>query len=84
MMPTVVYLLCSLTSLACAFLLLRGYMRSRVTLLFWMGLCFVGLAANNVILMIDVQTQVPLLIWRKLPALFGVILLLHGLVADSK
>ena len=49
-MASVVYALCALTSLACAVLLLRAYRRSWARLLFWSGLCFVGLALNNVLL----------------------------------
>ena len=49
-MIQLVYLLCALTSLACAVLLLRGYFRTRVRLLLWSGLCFVGLALNNALL----------------------------------
>ena len=34
-MATLVYALCALTSLACAVLLLRGYLSSRARLLLW-------------------------------------------------
>ena len=49
-MIQLVYVLCALTSIACAVLLLRGYFRTRVRLLLWSGLCFVGLALNNALL----------------------------------
>lgn len=81
-----VYVLCALTSLACAVLLLRGYFRTHVRLLLWSGLCFVGLALNNALLVIDVMST-PLADmsgWRTLPALAGVALLLYGLVWDSR
>ncbi|HVT82005.1 MAG TPA: DUF5985 family protein, partial [Phycisphaerae bacterium] len=42
-----IYLLCALTSLACAILLARGYLRSRAKILLWSGLCFALLAINN-------------------------------------
>lgn len=84
-MATLVYLLCSLTSMACAYLLLRGYRRSGVALLLWSGLCFMGLGLNNVLFLIDVRyPEIPLLTWRKVPAVIGVSLLLYGLVGDSK
>ena len=35
-----VYVLCLLTSLACAVLLLRSYRQTRIRLLLWSGLCF--------------------------------------------
>ncbi|QIL03015.1 hypothetical protein G7078_09675 [Sphingomonas sinipercae] len=51
--PTVVYLLCLLTSAACAWLLGRGYARSGMRLLLWSCICFVLLAANNLVLVVD-------------------------------
>jgi hypothetical protein len=86
MMATLVYALCALTSLACAVLLLRGYRSSRARLLLWSGLCFAGLAANNVILLIDkrVVPTMDLSLWRSLPALAGVAILLYGLVWETR
>ena len=85
-MATAVYTLCALTSLACAVLLLRGYLRSRARLLLWSGLCFAGLAANNVLLLIDkrVVPTMDLSLWRSLPALAGVAVLLYGLVWETR
>jgi hypothetical protein len=83
-MAIAVYVLCALTSLACAVLLFRGYMRSKVLLLMWTALCFCGLAVNNAILLVDVIAGIDLAIWRKLPTLVGLLLLLHGLIADSR
>jgi hypothetical protein len=84
-MATAIYILCALTSATCAAMLLRGYSRSRVRLLFWSGLCFVGLALNNVLLIVDVSvlTHVDLEMWRTLPALAGVALLIYGLVWEA-
>lgn len=84
-MGTVVYGLCALTSLACAFLLLRGYRESGVRLLLWSGLCFLGLATNNVILFVDLRVvpELDLSVWRTLPAVLGVGLLLYGLIWDT-
>ncbi|HEX7809454.1 MAG TPA: DUF5985 family protein [Thermoanaerobaculia bacterium] len=36
-------------------LLYRGYRRSHTRLLFWSAVCFVGLAANNVLLIVDLR-----------------------------
>ncbi len=85
-MGTLVYALCAITSLACAVLLLRGYRSSRARLLLWSGLCFAGLAANNVLLLIDkrVVPTVDLSLWRSLPAVAGVALLLYGLVWETR
>ena len=82
----VIYVLCALTSLACAVLLLRGYARSRQRLLLWSGLCFVGLALNNVLLIVDVRVvpAMDLSVIRMLPALAGVALLIYGFVWDAE
>ena len=84
-MATLVYVLCALTSLACALLLLRGYRQSGARLLAWSGLFFVGLFLNNVLLIIDVRIvpEVNLAVIRLLPALVGVMLLLYGMIWES-
>lgn len=85
-MGTVVFALCALTSAACAFLLLRGFGRSGARLLLWSGLCFVGLALNNFLLFFDLRV-VPgtdLSVWRTLPAMVGLAVLLYGLVWESR
>ena len=85
-MATLVYALCALTSLLCFALLVRGYRQSRARLLLWASLCFAGLALNNVLLFVDVRVvpAVDLSAWRSLPALAGVLLLVYGLVWDSR
>ncbi|HEX8391158.1 MAG TPA: DUF5985 family protein [Longimicrobium sp.] len=85
-MTMAIYLLCVLTSAACAVLLLRGYRRTRVPLLLWSGLCFTGLALNNVLLVIDTRVvpTIDLSVWRTLPALLGIGCLLYGLVWDKR
>ena len=54
-MAEAVYIMCFLTSAAVAWLLLRGYMRTRTQVLLWSGLGFVGLCLNNVMLIIDLD-----------------------------
>jgi len=85
-MPGAVYLLCAATALLCAVLLFRGYARTHFRLLFWSGLCFAGLMIDNVLLYIDifVVPEVNLEIWRKIPGLLAIMLLVYGLVWDSK
>ena len=82
----VVYVLCALTSLACAVLLWRGYRRSRAPLLYWSAICFGGLFLNNVLLIIDVRVlpQVDLAIVRMVPALVGALALVYGLIFESE
>ncbi len=84
-MAGVVYILCALTSLACAVLLLRAYRQSKVRLLLWSGLCFIGLALNNGLLFLDkkVFPDVDLFLLRSLPALAGLMLLLYGLIWET-
>lgn len=48
-----VYVLCALTSGACAFLLIRRYVKSRIPLLAWAAVCFALLFLNNVLLFTD-------------------------------
>jgi hypothetical protein len=77
-----VYLLCALTAALCAVLLLQSYARSRHRLLLWSGLCFVGLTANNLMLVLDkvVFPTVDLSAWRTFTALVAMGVLLYGLV----
>jgi hypothetical protein len=81
-MAGVVYMLCALTALLCAHLLLRTYRRSRYQLLLWSGLCFVGLTVNNLMLVLDklVLPWIDLSTWRLVPALLGMLVLLYGLI----
>jgi hypothetical protein len=85
-MASVVYVLCALTSLAVAGLLVRGYLRSRARLLLWSALCFVFLALNNVLLVVDLEVvpAVDLSIWRGWPVLIGLALLIFGLVWEVR
>jgi len=85
-MALVIYTLCTLTSLACAALLLASYRRTGHRVLFWSGLCFVGMTVNNVLLALDklVLPTVDLLPWRLLAALVAVCLLLYGLIFEKE
>ena len=85
-MAEAVYVLCALTSLACAVLLLKGYWETRTRLLFWSSLCFVGLTLNNALLLIDliVVPDVDLSVVRGALALASMMLLLFGLIWESR
>jgi Family of unknown function (DUF5985) len=81
-----VYVLCALTSLACAILLLRAYQARAVRLLLWSGLAFVGFALGNVMLVVDrviTGPDVDLALWRSLPVLAGLAVLIYGMVWDA-
>jgi hypothetical protein len=81
-MARFVYGLCALTSLLCAFLLLRAHFRTRSAVLWWSGLCFCGLSASNAVLILDkiVFTEVDLFAWRSWTTLVSLSLLVYGLI----
>ncbi len=85
-MAEAVYILCGLTSLTCAVLLLRGYARSRLRLLLWSGLCFVALTLSNFMLFADliVFQGIDMSAWRSGLTLAGVATLLYGLIWDAQ
>ena len=80
--PTVVYLLCLLTSAVCAGLLWRAYARTRAPLLAWSAACFALLALNNVFVVLDmlVLTSTDLTLWRQGSSLAAVGVLLYGFI----
>ena len=85
-MAGLIYLLCAATSVACAGLLWRSYRGHGVRLLFWSSLCFVGLAAENVMLYLDRITfpHIDLALYRLLIGLAAMLSLIYGLIWESK
>jgi hypothetical protein len=86
MIAAIVYVLCALTSAACAALLLRGYKRSAARLLLWSGLCFTGLALNNVLLFVDkviLPTAIDLTLVRSAVALAALSVLVYGMIWEA-
>jgi hypothetical protein len=85
-MAVAVYVLCALSSIACAVLLWRGARVSKLRLLFWSSLCFVFLAINSLLLLTDVLlvpgTDLTLL--RLSTAVVGMSLLVFGLIWDAR
>lgn len=86
MIPLAVYVLCALTSFACAWLLLRGYRRSRSRLLLWSSAAFAAFAANNALLFVDlvVIPDYDLSVLRAMLSLVGVLILVVGLVWEGE
>ena len=80
--PTAVYVLCFLTSAACAWLLGRSYSANRTRLLLWSSVCFVFLALNNLALVLDlvVLPTYDLRLARLILALAAVVALIWGFV----
>jgi hypothetical protein len=85
-MAEIVYILCAVTSITCAVLLFRGYLVGRSRLLFWSSLCFVGLAVNNVVLVIDllVIPETDLSLLRTCTSLVAMTVLVLGLVLEEE
>ena len=83
--PTLVYLLCFLTSLTCALLLGRSYARTRTRMLLWSAICFGFLALANLVVVFDLLVFPavdlrPLRLWLSLAA---VAILLFGFIWDQ-
>ena len=84
-MAVSIYLLCALTSAACAALLGRAFLRQRIRLLLWTCACFIGLALNNLLMFVDLVLipDVDLSLARALLALCGLLPLVFGLVWEA-
>jgi hypothetical protein len=84
--PAAVYLLCFLTSCACTLLLARNYWRTAARLLLWSALCFALLAANNLVVIVDllVLPERDFRLARMLLSLAAVCVLLFGFIWDRE
>lgn len=85
-MAGLIYILCAATALLCAVLLWRSYRRNGVRLLLWSSVCFLGLVAENVLLLADhmTPTQIDLSLLRNLVGLAALISLVFALIWESK
>ena len=83
--PTLVYSLCFGTSAICAGLLIRSYIRTRTDLLLWSAACFVLLAANNFVVIVDILIlpERDFRLFRLALSLAAVMVLLFGFVWNS-
>ena len=84
--PAAVYVLCLITSVVCAGLLLRAYLRSRTRLLLWTALSFVCLAVNNLFLVGDLVIFPKMDLWpmRQAAAFAAVGVLLYGFIWEAE
>jgi hypothetical protein len=82
--PTLVYVLCFATSSLCAWLLFRSYRRSSARLLMWSAACFILLAANNLVVILDmlVLPDADLRIYRLTLSVAAALTLLFGFIWD--
>lgn len=86
-MAPLIYLLCGLSSLGCAALLILTYRKNRTRFLLFSSMCFVGLALSNMVLIVDLvllPTQVSLLEERQVISLVSVLALIWGFIWDTK
>ena len=83
--PTAVFLLTFVTSVVCLALLTIAYLRTRARLLLWSAVCFVFLALNSGLVVIDllVIPEVDLGIYRQITTLVAVSVLLFGFIWDT-
>lgn len=83
-MAKVVYLLCMVLSMACAFMLIRAYLRHRSHILLWSSTCFALIAVNCGILVVDMILLPELdfggLMFRTIAIAAAGSLLLFGLI----
>ena len=86
LIPTLVYLLCFLTSLICAALLGRSYAKTGARMLLWGALCFSLLALANLFVVLDmlVFPETELRMIRLVLSLAGVSVLLFGFIWDQE
>jgi hypothetical protein len=84
-MAQFVYILGALVTLTCAVLLLKGYSKTKMRLLLWSGLCFLGLSASNSLVFVDLILfpQVDLYLWRLVTAAVAMLILLYGLIWEG-
>jgi len=82
----IIYLLCAVTSVIAASMLLRHYLVSRTPLLLWSCIGFAGLAINNLLVVFDlvVFRGIDLSLPRTLAGTIGMIALVYGLTKDPR
>ena len=85
-MKPAAFVLCTLVSLICAVLLLRGYLRGRHRLLLWSGLCFSGLTVTNALVFFDLVMlpNVNLYLVRLSTTAVSVLILLFGMIWEGQ
>jgi hypothetical protein len=80
--PGVVYSLCLLTSVLCAYLLVRAFRRSRSRLLAWSATAFVFLALNNLFVVVDMMfvKEIDFTPERQITALLAACVLIYAFI----
>jgi uncharacterized membrane protein len=83
-MPEVTYVICTLTSLASAVLMLRAIRGPGSRLVFWGAVFFLGMAVNNIALFANAMVEADWSVVPNIIMLASVAALLYGLVWDVK
>ena len=81
-LPALIYFVSFAASSVCAILLVRSYFRSRTRLLLWSAACFVFLALNSAVVILDflIFVRLDLGLFRVGTSLAGVLALLYGFI----
>lgn len=84
-MIRIIYILCGLTSIGCAVLLIRRYLRTGGKLVLLSSVFFMTQAVTNVLLFFDfvVVPDIDLSPLRSLVTIIGLLFLLIGLIWES-
>jgi len=82
--PTAVFLLIFVTCVVCLALLVVAYRRTRTRLLLWSAICFVFLAINSALIVLDllILPDMNLQLYRHLATLTAISVLLIGFIWD--
>ena len=85
-MTAALYILTCITTLVCAALLLRAFVRMRKRLLLWSGLCFVGLTITNIFVIADllIFPNADLYTFRLGSTAISMAFMLYGLIWESR
>jgi hypothetical protein len=83
-MAEATYIICTLTSLASAVLMMRAVRGPGGRLLFWGAVFFLGMAANNIALFANALTDADWSVVPNVIMLVSVAALLYGLIWDVK
>jgi Family of unknown function (DUF5985) len=85
-LASLIYLLCLGTSAGCAWLLLRSYIKNGARLLLWSAICFVLIALNNLLVVVDliILPTIDLVPFRRLASLVAVAVLLFGFIWETE
>jgi len=82
--PTAVFVLIFVTCVVCLVLLVIAYRRTHMRLLLWSAICFVFLAINSMLIVLDLLLlpNVDLQLYRHIATLAAVSVLLFGFIWD--